>query len=65
MSRKAGFAISSLFLFNLDRVLRSMPAPLAKQAILSADKVEVGSYWQDVEPQTPIILVLIEAFMLL
>jgi hypothetical protein len=47
---KAGFAISGLFLFNLDRVLRSMPAPLAELAILRADKVKVGSRRQDVEP---------------
>ena len=40
---KASFTISSLFPFNLDKVLRSMPAPLAKLAILRADKVKVGS----------------------
>ncbi|XTI92607.1 hypothetical protein V2W45_1523704 [Cenococcum geophilum] len=44
---KAGFAVSGLFPFNPDRVLRSMPAPLAKPAILRADEVKVGSYWQD------------------
>jgi hypothetical protein len=41
---KASFATSGLILFNLDRVLRSIPAPLAKPAIPSADKVKVGSY---------------------
>ena len=42
-----------------------MPAPLAKLAILRADKVKVGSCRQDVEPQTPITLVLVESFILL
>ncbi|KAF4630854.1 hypothetical protein G7Y89_g7281 [Cudoniella acicularis] len=37
---KAGFAASGLFPFNLDRVLRSMPAPLAKPAIPRADEVK-------------------------
>jgi hypothetical protein len=48
---KAGFAASGLFPFNLDRVLvlRSMPAPPAKPAILRADEVKVGSCRQDVE----------------
>jgi hypothetical protein len=41
---KAGFAISGLFLFNLDRVLRSIPAPPAEPAIPRANKVKVGSY---------------------
>jgi hypothetical protein len=45
---KAGFAISGLFLFNLDRVLRSMPAPPAELAILRADELKVGSRRQDV-----------------
>ncbi len=62
---KASFATSGLFLFNLDRVLRSMPAPAAKLAILSADKVKVGSCRQDVEPQTLMTLVLAKSFMLL
>jgi hypothetical protein len=60
---KAGFATSGLFPFNLDRVLRSMPAPPAKLAIPSADKVEVGSCRQDVEPQTPVTPVLAESFI--
>jgi hypothetical protein len=60
---KAGFATSGLFPFNLDRVLRSMPAPLAKLIILGADEVKVGSCRQDVEPQTPVTPVLAEAFM--
>jgi hypothetical protein len=46
---KAGFAISGLFLFNPDRVLRSMPAPPAELAIPRADEVKVGSRRQDVE----------------
>jgi hypothetical protein len=40
---KASFAITSLFLFNPDKVLRSMPTPLAELAILRANKVKVGS----------------------
>jgi hypothetical protein len=47
---KAGFIINSLFPLNLNRVLRSMPAPLIKPVILRANKVKVGSYWQDIEP---------------
>jgi hypothetical protein len=51
MNIKARFAISGLFLFNPDRVLKSMPAPLpVKLAIPRAIKVKAGSYWQDVEP---------------
>jgi len=49
---KAGFAASGLFPFNPDRVLRSMPAPLAEPAIPRADEVQVGSCRQDIEPQT-------------
>jgi hypothetical protein len=30
---KAGFATSSLFLFNPDKILRSMPVPVAKLAV--------------------------------
>jgi hypothetical protein len=41
---KAGFTISGLFLFNPNRVLRSMPTPITKLIILRANKVEVGSY---------------------
>jgi hypothetical protein len=60
---KAGFAASGLFPFNPDRVLRSMPAPLAEPAIPRADEVKVGSCRQDVEPQTPVTPVSAEAFM--
>ncbi|KAG4439421.1 hypothetical protein IFR05_005114 [Cadophora sp. M221] len=35
---KAGFAASGLFPFNPDRVLRSMPAPVAEPAIPTADE---------------------------
>jgi hypothetical protein len=41
---KASFTVSGLFPFNPDRVLRSIPAPLAKLAILGANKVKVRSY---------------------
>jgi hypothetical protein len=47
---KAGFTTSGLFPFNLDRVFRSMSASLVELVIPGADKVKVGSYWQDVEP---------------
>jgi hypothetical protein len=60
---KAGFAVSGLFPFNPDRVLRSMPAP--DTAIPSADKVKVGTYRQVVEPHTPVMPVSAEAFILL
>ena len=50
MNIKARFAISGLFLFNPDRVLKSMPAPPVKLAIPRAIMVKAGSYWQDVEP---------------
>ncbi|KAH8772348.1 hypothetical protein BGZ57DRAFT_942460 [Hyaloscypha finlandica] len=56
---KAGFAASGLFPLNPDRVLRSMPAPPAELAIPSADEVKVGSCQQDVEPQTPIMPLLV------
>jgi hypothetical protein len=62
---KASFATSGLIPLNLNKVLRSMPAPPAKLAILSADKVKVRSCWQDIEPQTPVTLVLVESFILL
>jgi hypothetical protein len=70
---KAGFAVSGLFPFNPDRVLRSMPAPSTEPAILRVDEVKVGScrqdvevhYQQDEELQTPLTLVSTEAFMLL
>ena len=60
---KAGFAASGLFLLNPDRVLRSMPAPPAEPAMPRADEVKVGSCWQDIEPQTPVMPVSAEAFM--
>jgi hypothetical protein len=60
---KAGFATYGLFPLNLDRVLRSMPAPLVETAIPTADEVKVGSCRQDVEPQTPVTPVSAEAFM--
>jgi hypothetical protein len=59
---KACFAVSGLFPFNLERVLRSMPNP-AELAIPRADEVKVGSCRQDVELQTPVTPVSAEAFM--
>jgi hypothetical protein len=61
----AGFAVSGLFPFNPDRVLRSMLAPPAEPAVPRADEVKVGSCRQDVEPQTPVTPVSAEALMLL
>jgi hypothetical protein len=46
---KAGFAIYRLFLFNPDRVLRSMPVPPAEPAVPSTDETMVGSRRQDVD----------------
>jgi hypothetical protein len=60
---KAGFAASSLFLFNPDRVLRSMPALPAEPAIPRADEVKIGSCRQDVELQSPVMPVSAESFM--
>ncbi|MCJ1422391.1 hypothetical protein MMC29_000271 [Sticta canariensis] len=61
---KAGFAASSLFPFNPDRILRSMPAPPpAEPAVPRVDEVKVGSCRQDVEPQTPATPVSAETFM--
>ena len=40
---KAGFAVSGLFLFNLDKVLRHMLKPLADLTVPKANKVKVGS----------------------
>ena len=62
---KAGFAANSLFPFNPDKVLRSMPAFSAEPAIPSADKVKVRSYQQDIEPQMSVTPVSAESFMLL
>ncbi|KIM93067.1 hypothetical protein OIDMADRAFT_138442, partial [Oidiodendron maius Zn] len=60
---KAGFAANGLFPFNPDRVLRSIPVPLAEPAIPRVDEVKVGSCQQDIEPQTPVTPVSAEAFI--
>jgi hypothetical protein len=60
---KAGFAASSLFLFNLNRVLRDIPKPPTNLNIPKANKVKVGSCLQDIILQTLIMLMLAEAFM--
>ena len=62
---KAGFAASGLFPLNLDRVLRSMPAPVAEPAVPRVDEVRVGPCRQEIEPQTPVTPVLAESFMAL
>jgi hypothetical protein len=52
-----------LFPFNPDKVLKSMPASPAEPAIPRADKVEVGSCWRGIEPQTPVTPVSAKAFI--
>ena len=60
---KASFAASGLFSFNLNGVVRSTPNPPAEPAIPRTDEVRVGSYRQDVELQTPVAPVSVEALM--
>jgi hypothetical protein len=60
---KASFATSGLFLFNLDRVLRDIPKPPANLTIPKADKIKTGSCPQNIILQTPVTLVLAEAFI--
>ena len=62
---KAGFVVSGLFLFNLDKVFRSMLKPPADLNVLKANEVKVRSCPQDVVLQTPVTPVLAEGFMLL
>jgi hypothetical protein len=62
---KAGFAVSDLFSFNPDKVLKSISAPPAKLAILSVNKKKIGSCRQDIKLQTLITPVSAESFMLL
>jgi hypothetical protein len=50
----AGFAASGLFPFNPDRVLRSMPKPLADLTIPKADEVNAEACRQNEVPQTPV-----------
>lgn len=50
----AGFAASGLFPFNPDRVLRSMPKPLADLTIPKADEVNVGACHRNEVPLTPV-----------
>jgi hypothetical protein len=50
----AGFAASGLFPFNPDRVLRSMPKPLADLTIPKADEVNVETCHQNEVPLTPV-----------
>jgi hypothetical protein len=62
---KAGFAASSLFLFNPDRVLRDIPKPPVEPAIPRVDKIKIGSCWQDIVLQIPVTLVSAEVLILL
>jgi hypothetical protein len=62
---KASFATSGLIPFNPDKILRNMPALLTKLVILSANKLKIRFYRQDIELQMLVTLVLVEAFILL
>ncbi|USP74831.1 transposase [Curvularia clavata] len=50
----AGFAASGLFPLNPDRVLKTMPKPLADLTIVKADEVNVGACDQSEVPPTPV-----------
>jgi hypothetical protein len=60
---KASFATSGLFPLNLERVLKDMTKPLTNVDISRVEEVDVGSRLQDIVPQTPMTLVLVEALM--
>jgi hypothetical protein len=61
---KAGFAASSLFLFNPDRVLSSMPKPaIGPLTAPATDKVIVAPSLQEHIPQTPVTPVSAEGLM--
>jgi hypothetical protein len=62
---KTGFAVSSLFLFNLNRVLRYIPKSLTNLTIPKANKVKVGSCLQNIVLQIPVTPVSAEGFILL
>ncbi|KAH8748016.1 hypothetical protein BGZ57DRAFT_776840, partial [Hyaloscypha finlandica] len=49
----AGWAAYGLFPFNPDRVLRVTPKPPAQPTIPRADEIQVGTYYQDDIPPTP------------
>jgi hypothetical protein len=59
----ASFAASSLFLFNLDRVLRSILKPLANLTISNTNEVDVEACRQNEVLQTPVTLVLAEGLV--
>ncbi|KIM94283.1 hypothetical protein OIDMADRAFT_136323, partial [Oidiodendron maius Zn] len=56
----AAWAACGLFPFNPDRVLRLTPKPPAQSTIPRADKIRVGSCYQDEAPQTPVTPVSVE-----
>ncbi|KAF2681185.1 hypothetical protein K458DRAFT_444754 [Lentithecium fluviatile CBS 122367] len=60
---KAGLAASSLFPFNLDRVLRSMPKPVADPTMLKVNKVIVEACYRNEVLQTPVTPVSAEGLM--
>jgi hypothetical protein len=62
---KAGFAASSLFPFNLDRVLNSMLKPTSETPISKAEKVTIETRRLEQVPHTPITPVLAEGLMTL
>ncbi len=49
-----------MFPFNPDRVLKVTPKPPAQSTVMRADKIQVGSCYQDKVPQTPKTLVSVE-----
>ncbi|KAI1529798.1 DDE-1 multi-domain protein [Pyrenophora tritici-repentis] len=59
----AGFAASGLFPFNPDRVLRSMPKPLANLTIPKADEVDVEACQRNEVPPTPVTPVSVEGLV--
>jgi hypothetical protein len=59
----AGWAACGLFPFNLDRVLRVTAKPPAQLTVLRADKIKVGSCYQDEVLQTPVTPVLAEGLV--
>jgi len=62
---KADFVASSLFLFNLNKVLRNISKSPTELNIPKANEVGVGFYPQNTMLSTPVMPVSAEGFMLL
>ncbi|KAF2023717.1 hypothetical protein EK21DRAFT_80278, partial [Setomelanomma holmii] len=60
---KATFAASTLFLFNLDRMINSVPKPAVYSTKLVVGKVIVALSLQEEALQTPVIPALTEDLM--